>query len=57
MRPIGIGPNIERRPKRPNGIHIHDHWRVTGNNPTKVDRLMKGLDGFLERDRGRKFLD
>ena len=27
---------------------------VTGDDPGKRDRLMKGLDGFLERDRDRQ---
>ena len=27
---------------------------ITTNDPTAKDRLMKGLDGFLERDRDRK---
>ena len=27
---------------------------VTGDDPDKRDRLMKGLDGFLERDRDRQ---
>lgn len=30
---------------------------VTGNDPDKRDCLMKGLDGFLERDRDRKLFD
>ena len=27
---------------------------VTQNDPERKDRLMKGLDGFLERDRDRE---
>ena len=27
--------------------------RITDNDPAAKDRLMKGLDGFLERDRDR----
>ena len=30
---------------------------VTGNDPDKRDRLIKGLDGFLERDRDRELFD
>ena len=30
---------------------------VTGDDPGKRDRLMKGLDGFLERDRDRGLFD
>ena len=30
---------------------------VTGNDPEKRDRLMKGLDVFLERDRDRELFD
>ncbi len=30
---------------------------VTGDDPGKRDRLMKGLDGFLERDRDRELFD
>ena len=30
---------------------------VTGDDPDKRDRLMKGLDGFLERDRDRELFD
>ena len=30
---------------------------VTGNDPDKRDRLMKGLDGFLERDRDRELFE
>ena len=30
---------------------------VTGNDPYKRDRLIKGLDGFLERDRDRELFD
>ena len=30
---------------------------VTGDDPEKRDRLMKGLDGFLERDRDRELFD
>ena len=26
-------------------------------DPEKLDRLMKGLDGFLERDRNRELFD
>ena len=30
---------------------------VTGDDPAKRDRLMKGLDVFLERDRDRELFD
>ena len=30
---------------------------VTGNDPDKRDRLIKGLDVFLERDRDRELFD
>ena len=30
---------------------------VTGDDPGKRDRLMKGLDVFLERDRDRELFD
>ena len=30
---------------------------VTGDDPDKRDRLIKGLDVFLERDRDRKLFD
>ena len=30
---------------------------VTGEDPGKRDSLMKGLDGFLERDRDRELFD
>ena len=30
---------------------------VTGDDPDKRDRLMKGLDVFLERDRDRELFD
>ena len=30
---------------------------VTGNDPGKRDRLMRGLDVFLERDRDRELFD
>ena len=30
---------------------------VTSDDPGKRDRLMKGLDGFLERDRDRELFD
>ena len=30
---------------------------VTGSDPDKRDRLMKGLDVFLERDRDRELFD
>ena len=30
---------------------------VTQTDPHSLDRLMKGLDGFLERDRDRKLFD
>ena len=30
---------------------------VTGDDPDKRDRLMKGLDEFLERDRDRELFD
>ena len=30
---------------------------VTGDDPGKRDRLMKGLDGFLERARDRELFD
>ena len=30
---------------------------VTGNDPEKRDRLMKGLDVFLERDQDRELFD
>ena len=31
--------------------------RITDNDPAAKDRLMKGLDGFLERDRDRALFD
>ena len=30
---------------------------VTQTDPDRKDRLMKGLDGFLERDRDRELFD
>ena len=30
---------------------------ITGDDPAKRDRLMKGLDVFLERDRDRELFD
>ena len=30
---------------------------ITANDPAAKDRLMKGLDGFLERDLDRKLFD
>ena len=30
---------------------------ITTNDEAAKDRLMKGLDGFLERDRDRKLFD
>ena len=30
---------------------------ITANDPDAKDRLMKGLDGFLERDRDRALFD
>ena len=30
---------------------------VTGNDPDKRDRLIKGLDVFLERDRDRELFE
>ena len=30
---------------------------ATGNDPDKRDRLIKGLDGFLERDRDRELFE
>ena len=30
---------------------------VTGDDPSKRDNLMQGLDGFLERDRDRELFD
>ena len=30
---------------------------VTQTGPDRKDRLMKGLDGFLERDRDRELFD
>ena len=30
---------------------------ITANDEAAKDRLMKGLDGFLERDRDRKLFD
>ena len=31
--------------------------RVTQIDPARKDRLMKGLDGFLERERDRELFD
>ena len=42
--------------KRPQD-HVEDVEHITTNDEAAKDRLMKGLDSFLERDRDRSLFD
>ena len=54
--PASPPPNARRRTRRL--ILIGSYMEhITGDDPAKRDRLMKGLDVFLERDRDRELFD
>ena len=59
IRRAQVRINAKERKRRTRRLILLGSYleHVTGNDPDKRDRLMKGLDVFLERDRDRELFD
>ena len=59
IRRAQVRINTKERKRRTRRLILLGSYleHVTGNDPDKRDRLMKGLDVFLERDRDRELFD
>ena len=57
LRAVWTGRKGTFRPYPPRGKLGRLREHVTQDDPARKARLMKGLDGFLERDRDRELFD